>query len=76
MHPVNAFRRRPHRSSKNDNLNRGGMSNNNKTCFQCGGAYPHRAKCPAESKLCNEFKKAGHYAKCCKTKLTQKGDNH
>ena len=66
----------PCRSGKNGNLNRRGMSNNNKTCFQCGGIYPHEVKCPAESKVCNECKKVGHYAKCCKTKLIQKSDNH
>ena len=51
------------------------MSNNNKTCFECDRAYPHKVKCPAESKVCNKCKKVGHYAKCCKTKLTQKSNN-
>ena len=74
-HPVNAFRRTPRRSDKNSNLNRRGMSNDNKTCFQCGRVYPHKVKCPAESKVCNKYKKVGHYTKCCKTKLTQKSNN-
>ena len=65
-HPVNVLRRTPRRSGKNGNLNRGGMSNNNKTCFQCGDIYPHEIKCPAESKVCNKRNKVGHYAKCCK----------
>ena len=52
------------------------MSNNKKTCFRCGGIYPHEVKYPAESKVCNKCKKVGHYAKCCKTKLIQKSDNH
>ena len=42
-HPLNALRRTPRRSGKNGNLNRRGMSNNNKTCFRCGGIYPHDA---------------------------------
>ena len=66
-HPVNALRRTPRRSSNN---------NNNRTCFRCDGIYPHELKCPAESKVCNKCKKVGHYAKCCKTKLKQKSDNH
>ena len=73
---VNALRWTPHRSGKNGNLNRRGMSNNNKTCFWCSGVYPHEVKCPAESKVCNKCKKVGHYAKCCNTKLTQKSENH
>ena len=75
-HPVNALRQTQHRSSKNGNLNRRGMINNNKTCFRCGSIYPHEVKCPAESKVYNKCKKVGHYAKCCKTKLTQKSDSH
>ena len=42
----------------------------------CGTIYPHEVKCPAESKVFNKSKKVGHYVKCCKTKLTQKNDNH
>ena len=75
-HPVNALRRTPRRSGKNGNLNRRGMINNNKTCFRCCGVYPHKVKCPAESKVCNKYKKVGHYAKCCKTKLTQESSDH
>ena len=75
-HKVNALRRTPRRSGKNGDLNRRGMSNTHKACFRCGSIYPHEGKCPAESKVCNKCKKVGHYAKCCKTKLTQKSDNH
>ena len=66
----------PCRSGKNGNLNRRGMSNSNKTCFWCDSVNPHKVKCPAESKVCSKWKKLGHYAKCCKTKLTQKSYNH
>ena len=70
VHPVNVVRPTSYRSSKNGHLNRRGMRNNNKTCFRCGGAYPHIVKCPAESKVCNKCEKLGHHAKCCKTNLT------
>ena len=43
-HTVNALCRTPRRSGKNGNLNGRGMSNNNKTCFRCGGIYPHEVK--------------------------------
>ena len=36
----------------------------------------HKVKCPAESKVCSKCKKVCHYTKCCKTKLTQKSDDH
>ena len=40
----------------------------NKTCFRCGGKYPHEKACPAESKTCNKCHKKGHFAKCCRSK--------
>ena len=52
------------------------MSNNDKICFWCGAVCPHKVKCPSKPKVCNKCKKIGHYAKCFKTKLRQKGDNH
>ena len=73
VHPVNTLRRTPRRSGKNGNLNRRGMSNNNnKTCFRCGGVYPHKAKCAAESKVCDKCKEVGHYANCFKNKISTK----
>ena len=41
-----------------------------KSCFRCGGSYPHtRDKgCPAANVKCNLCRKEGHFAKCCKTK--------
>ena len=36
----------------------------------------HKVKYPAEFKVCGKCTKIGHYAKCCKTNLTQKSDNH
>ena len=45
--------------------------NNNthqKSCFRCGGIYPHVNSCPAYNKKCNNCSKMGHFASCCRTK--------
>ena len=49
------------------NRNRqGGVS---KSCYRCGGAFPHTNKsCPAEGKTCNKCQKKNHFAAVCKTK--------
>ena len=41
-----------------------------KTCFQCGGSYPHTKVCPAKTKTCNKCQKKGHFARCCRSKGT------
>ena len=41
-----------------------------KTCFQCGGSYPHTKVCPAKTKTCNKCQKKGHFARCCRSKDT------
>ena len=46
-----------------------GMSKN--SCFKCGGEYPHTKICPAEGKICNNCKKIGHFAKCCRSQVSQ-----
>ena len=58
LHPANALRWTPRRSGK--------------TCFQCGGVYPHKVKFQAESTVCNKCKMIDYYVQCCKTKLTKK----
>ena len=73
---AHALRQTSRRPGKNGSLNRRGMSNNNKTYFRCGGVYSHKVKCPGKSKVCNNSKKVSHYAKCFRTKLPQKSDNH
>lgn len=40
----------------------------NKTCFQCGYAWPHVSVCPAKGKTCNKCKKPNHFARCCNMK--------
>ena len=49
------------------NRNRqGGVS---KSCYRCGGVFPHTNKsCPAEGKTCNKCQKKNHFAAVCKTK--------
>nr|XP_039263174.1 uncharacterized protein K02A2.6-like [Styela clava] len=37
-----------------------------KSCFSCGGAYPHAEKCPAYGRRCYNCSKYGHFARFCK----------
>ena len=46
-------------------------SRREKTCYKCGGLFPHKGDCPAKDKTCDKCKKVGHFAKVCHTK--QKG---
>ena len=62
-HPLNALRRTPRRSGKNDNLNRRRRSNNNKTYLRCGRVYLYKEKCTAESNVGNKCKKVSQHAK-------------
>ena len=47
-----------------------------KTCFNCGGSYPHSQEkpCPAKGKLCRACKKPNHFEKVCRSKV-QEGNN-
>lgn len=38
-----------------------------KSCFSCGGPFPHRGLCPAKDVRCNHCRKLGHFAKVCKS---------
>ncbi len=39
---------------------------NAKTCYHCGGAWPHAQQCPAAmGKHCNICNKRNYYARCC-----------
>ena len=42
--------------------------NMNKSCFRCGGSYPHDSECPAMNKKCEKCSRFGHFAKLCHTK--------
>jgi hypothetical protein len=45
--------------------------NRNKTCFRCGGDFPHEGDCPAKEAQCLRCTKTGHFAKVCHTKLNK-----
>ena len=41
---------------------------NNKTCFNCGGEFPHKEKpCLAKDKTCTKCGKQNHFAKKCRS---------
>ena len=46
-----------------------------KTCFQCGGNYPHSKDCPAKGKKCNKCQKEGHFERCCRSKIRPRDSN-
>ena len=59
------------RSSDSNNEKRFGLLNNRRTCFSCGGSWPHpggRAKCPAKGQECKNCKKQDHFAAVCRAK--------
>ena len=37
-----------------------------RTCYSCGGQYPHEAGCPAEGQTCGNCGKQNHYASVCR----------
>ena len=42
---------------------------NNKTCFNCGGDFPHKERpCPAKNKTCTKCGKQNHFAKQCRSR--------
>ena len=43
-------------------------SDSNKTCFRCGGDYPHQGDCPAKDKKCRKCGRSGHFEKKCHPK--------
>ena len=47
----------------------------NKTCYRCGGNYPHKYSCPAFNKICKKCNRKGHFAQYCKTRTHAKPTN-
>ena len=43
-----------------------------KSCYFCGGEYPHQGRCPAEGTRCNNCKKLNHYSKVCRSRKVEK----
>ena len=39
-----------------------------KTCFRCGGSYPHTTQCPARGKTCNHCHRKNHFERVCQNK--------
>ena len=46
---------------------RRGMSTGQKSCYKCGGKFPHKYNCPAEGKTCNKCHKINHFAVVCRS---------
>ena len=38
-----------------------------RTCYRCGGEFPHANKCPALGKTCNSCGKTDHFARVCRS---------
>ena len=38
-----------------------------KTCFHCGGSWPHSGICAAKNRKCNKCGQFGHFAKMCQS---------
>ena len=47
-----------------------------KTCYNCGGEYPHSFRCPAEGRECNNCHKLGHFARVCRGGKTGQPTGH
>ena len=39
-----------------------------KTCFRCGGPYPHEKSCPVTEKKCNICDRLNHFSEVCRNK--------
>ena len=39
------------------------FSSGSRTCFNCGGQYPHEDECPAKHRRCYKCESYGHYSK-------------
>lgn len=62
------------RFGKNNYSERGMSNNNKKSCFRCGGKFPHKTQCPALGKTCNSCSKKNHFATVCKTRQKRGGN--
>ena len=43
-----------------------------KTCYRCGGEFPHARDCPAAGKTCYSCGKRGHFSNVCKSSTKEK----
>ena len=44
-----------------------------RTCYNCGGAWPHEQRCPAKGKVCRKCNKTDHFASVCRSQNSTKG---
>ena len=44
-----------------------------KTCYRCGGVFPHNNSCPAVGEKCDNCHKIGHFARCCRSRQAKQG---
>ena len=63
---VNATRKRFQQQSRREEKPKSG-----KSCYWCGGNYPHTGDCPAKSKKFSSCGKVGHYENVCRSKKPQ-----
>lgn len=47
-----------------------------RTCYNCGGPYPHDKHCPAENRRCYQCGRMGHYSRLCKQKDGKSSKSH
>ena len=62
---------RPQSGFNQSKTGMGSKLGNSKTCYCCGGKFPHiggKTACPAFGKTCAVCKKQSHFAKMCKSK--------
>ena len=44
-----------------------------KSCYRCGGVFPHNNSCPAVGEKCDNCHKIGHFARCCRSRQAKQG---
>ena len=64
--------RKQHSKTENNASERKGDSPKIKSCFNCGGEYPHKNTCPAKNKRCKNCGKMNHFARQCQSNRRQR----
>ena len=59
----NQRRSKDHRNTSNPRFM--SIQGNQKSCYNCGGQWPHSRACPAIDRSCHNCGKLGHFSKCC-----------
>ncbi|XP_064483033.1 uncharacterized protein K02A2.6-like [Ornithodoros turicata] len=64
-------RKKSQRSNASTDTGTSTSTRQDKQCFNCGGAWPHKGgkqSCPARNATCNACRKRGHFAVVCRSK--------